>query len=71
MEKKDNRKHTNYAFTREQKRFIAKKKMKEAGIKQFCKHSYTTNMFHGKPIGSTRIGSKFSSEWRNFAEEGV
>ena len=54
---------------RKLKRFIAKQNMEKAGLKKFCKHSYTTNFYNGKPVGTNRINSKFASEWRNYIKE--
>ena len=59
---------TNYAVTREQKRYIAKQNMKKAGKKNFCKHSYTTNInpYTRKPDRNTRHPSYFAEHWREF-----
>ena len=48
---------TNYIITRRQKRYIAKQKMKAAGMRKIC-----------KPAGNHRIGSTFASQWRNYVE---
>ena len=45
------------------KRNIARKNMKEAGITQFCKHSYISAGFSG---GVTRIPSEFSEKWKDY-----
>ena len=61
---------TNYAVTREQKRYIAKQNMKKAGKKKFCKHSYTSNInpYTGKSIGSNIESSYFAKHWREYVE---
>lgn len=54
-----------YIVTREQKRYLAKKKMKEEKGKNVCKHSYTTikkNNF----IAHSRVPSYFSEHWREY-----
>lgn len=53
-----NRVATNYIMTRAQARYIAKKNMKEAGLKQICKPCYNDK--------SGRHYSYFSKQWRNF-----
>lgn len=58
---------TNYAVTREQKRYIAKLNMKKANKKQFCKHSYIS-VKKGNFVESTRIPSYFSEHWKEFLE---
>jgi hypothetical protein len=68
MEKTNIRVATDYAVTRRQKRFIAKIKMKAAGLKKICKHDYTTLYFYKKPVGTERHDSKFATEWRNYVE---
>lgn len=59
---------TNYIVTRCQKRYIAKQKMKAAGMRKICKHYIGTNYLYGKPAGNHRIGSTFASQWRNYVE---
>lgn len=59
---------TNYAVTREQKRNIAKKNMKKAGKRQFCKHSYE-GIKKDNFVSYTRIPSYFSEHWKEFIEE--
>ncbi len=53
---------TNYAFSRKQKRYIAKRNMKKDGKKSFCKHSYEN--LGGNEV--TRIPSFFAENWRDF-----
>lgn len=53
---------SNYAITREQKRYIAKVNMKKDGQKQFCKHSYSAL----ENNGVTRVPSFFATNWRNY-----
>lgn len=61
---------TNYAVSREQKRYIAKCKMKEAGIKNFCKHSHSSNVhpITGVSLGTTVHPSYFAEHWREYKE---
>ena len=54
---------TSYIVTRRQKRYIARRNMEKDGQRQFCKHNYFTTRY-----GTTRIGSKFSDNWKNFVE---
>jgi len=67
---KNSRVATNYAITREQKRYIAKRKMKEAGIKNACKHSYTANVhpITNVTMGNTRHSSYFTDHWKEYTE---
>lgn len=58
---------TNYAVTREQKRYIAKKNMKDEGKKNFCKHSYI-GVRKGSFVESTKIPSYFAEHWKEYAE---
>lgn len=58
---------TNYAFSRKQKRYIAKQKMKEEGKKQFCKHSYT-GIKRGNFTIQNRNPSYFAEHWREYEE---
>lgn len=46
---------TNYAVKREQKRYIARKNMKDAGMVHIGKHSY-------------RNPSEFSQKWKDYVE---
>ena len=64
---KNDRVPTNYAVTREQKRYIAKQNMKKAGKTHFCKHDYNT-IKRGSFISYTREPSYFSEHWREFVE---
>ena len=66
----DNRIPTDYTITREQKRYIAKKNMKKANIKNFCKHSYTT-IKRGSFVMSTREPSYFAEHWREYVKEAI
>lgn len=61
---------TNYAVTREQKRYIAKQNMKKAGKKNFCKHSYSysINPYTNMPMDRTRNKSYFGEHWREYVE---
>ncbi len=56
---------TDYIVSRKQKRAIAKKHMKEAGKKHFCKHSYT-HMINNNEL--TRVASYFALNWRDWVE---
>lgn len=58
---------TNYAVTREQKRYVAKEKMKAEGKRNFCKHSYST-LTKGRFQTVTRNPSYFAEHWREYAE---
>lgn len=54
-----------YIVTREQKRYLAKKRMKEEKRKNVCKHSYTTikkNNF----VAYNRVPSYFAEHWREY-----
>ena len=65
----NNRVPTNYAVTRKQKRYIARKNMENAGKRRICKHSYSsipnekTNF-----VDYVRNGSEFSKKWREYVE---
>lgn len=61
-----NRVPTDYIVTRRQKRYIAKQHMKDAGIKQFNKHSYTTYTTKTGYVVSTKNPSRFAEEWRDY-----
>ena len=71
MNKKNHRVPTNYAYSRKQKRAIAKRKMKEEGKKNFCKHSYSSLVYMGKTIGQTRESSFFADHWREYVNKEV
>ena len=58
---------TNYAVTREQKRYIAKQKMKEEGKKNVCKHSYVS-IKKGNFVMQNKVPSYFSEHWREYTE---
>lgn len=57
----------NYAVTRGQKRYIAKRVLKEKGEKQFCKHSYT-DMQTSNFTYYNRVPSFFAEHWREYTE---
>lgn len=59
---------TDYAVTREQKRFIAKRLMREAGKKKFCKHAYHDLVGPNGIHIQVRDPSYFASHWRDYAE---
>lgn len=67
---KNSRVATDYAVTREQKRYIAKRKMEEAGLKNFCKHSHNSNVhpITNVSLGTTVHPSYFSEHWREYKE---
>lgn len=56
----------NYAVTRRQRRFIARRKMEEEGKEHCCKHSYIGRT--GRFSFYTRQPSYFSEHWREYAE---
>lgn len=58
---------TNYAYTRRQKRAIAKKNIEKAGKKRFCKHSYQTYVAGALKM-ERRIPSFFAENWRDYVE---
>lgn len=64
----NNRIATNYAVTRKQKRYIAKRKMEKDGIKNFCKHSFSS-IKKGDFVTYTRNPSYFAKNWRAYTEE--
>lgn len=66
-----NRVATNYAVTREQKRFIAKLAMKKDGIKNACRHTYTTQRNNRGFLSITYNPSYFSQHWREYAQRGT
>lgn len=70
MNNKD-RTPTNYAVTRKMKRFIARNFIKNNKSKypKYCKHDYTAMMYMGKRIGSERLTSNFSKEWKKIYQE--
>lgn len=61
---------TDYIITRKQKRFIAKRRMKEEGKTNYCKHSYT-GIKKGNFTYYTRVPSYFSEHWREYTEAAV
>lgn len=63
VEEKDKYYYPNYAVTRRQKRFIANRKMKEAGERKYRKHSYST-ISKGSFEVYTRNPSFFAEHWR-------
>ena len=55
--------------TRKLDRQIAKNRMKAAGVKDACKHSYTQGMTLGGKRGETfRHDSFFAEHWREYAK---
>jgi len=60
---------TNYAVTREQKRYIAKQNMLKEGKKNICKHSYLTKVI-GTCEVQEKIPSYFAEHWKEYAEKG-
>lgn len=58
---------TNYAYTRKQKRTIAKRNMEKAGKKQFCKHAHQVFTF-GHLKEDRVIPSYFAEHWREYVE---
>lgn len=58
---------TNYALSRDQKRYIAKQKMKEEGKTQICKHSYIS-VKKGNFITQNKEPSYFAKHWREYME---
>lgn len=58
----------NYAVTREQKRFIANKRMEEEGRKKFRKQLYQIET-KGAMVFRRPIPSDFSKEWRDKWQE--
>ena len=56
---------TDYAYTRKQKRAIAKRNMEKAGKKQFCKHGYDIFTL-GCLKEERRTSSYFAEHWREF-----
>lgn len=58
---------TNYAVTRKQKRYIAKRKMEKEGKRHFCKHSYM-GITKGRFTVQNKIPSYFAEHWREYAE---
>jgi hypothetical protein len=67
---RENRVPTNYAVTRKQKRFIARRKMEEEGKHRVCHHSYT-GMRNGNFEYRTRVPSYFAENWREYAEAAI
>jgi hypothetical protein len=64
---KNNRVPTNYAVTRKQKRYIARKNMEDVGKQHICKHSYST-IKQGSFVIYTKIPSEFAKHWREYVE---
>lgn len=58
---------TNYAVTRNQKRYIAKENVKKANIVHPFKHDYST-IKKGNFSFYTRNGSYFSEHWKEYVE---
>ena len=58
-----------YIYTREQKRQIAKDKMKKEGKKKFCKHDYKIFTSLSGLKMEKIIPSFFSENWREYAEK--
>lgn len=56
---------TNYAVTREQKRYIARKKMEAEGKKRCCRHGYVVNKI-GHTEFYSRTPSYFALHWREY-----
>ena len=56
---------SNYIVTRKQKRYIARQNMEKKGIKNCCRHSYTTNPF-SKAVN--RNSSYFANHWKEYIE---
>ena len=64
---KDTRTPTEYIVTRRQARYIAKRKMKEAGLKNINRHSYSTySIPNTKRTYTVYNPSYFSEKWRSF-----
>lgn len=64
---KDTRTPTEYIVTRRQARYIAKRKMKEAGLKNINRHSYSTySVPNTKRTYTVYNPSYFSENWRKF-----
>lgn len=64
-------KNMNGIYTRKQARAIAKKKMKDEGMKQFCKaHRYAIKTPTGQMM-SMRDDSVFASKWRDYIGESM
>ncbi len=63
---KDPRTPTDYAVTRKQKRFIAKRNMKEKGIKNFNRHSYTSYKTKTGFVATTKNPSYFAENWTDY-----
>lgn len=64
---KNTRVPTNYAVTRGQKRYIARRKMEEEGKKKVCKSSYT-GIKKGNFVTQHKNPSYFAEHWREYVE---